>query len=67
MARWLLTFGVLVAVGSLVWPWLRQLGLGGLPGDMLVDFVPGFKFHLPITTSLLISAVIAGAWSLLDR
>jgi hypothetical protein len=67
MARWLLTFGVLVAVGSLVWPWLRQLGLGSLPGDMLVDFVPGFKFHLPITTSLLISAVIAGAWSLLDR
>lgn len=67
MARWMLTFGVLVALGSFVWPWLLQLGLGGLPGDIMVDLIPGFKFHLPITTALLISAVIAGAWALLDR
>jgi hypothetical protein len=67
MARWMLTFGVLVALGSFLWPWLRQMGLGGLPGDIMVDLIPGFKFHLPITTALLISAVMAGAWALLDR
>ena len=67
MARWLLTFGVLVVLGSLLWPWLYSAGLRSLPGDLAVDFIPGIKFHLPIATSLLLSAVIAGAWSLFDR
>jgi hypothetical protein len=34
---------------------------------MAVDLVPGFNFYLPITTSLLLSALIAGAWALFDR
>jgi Protein of unknown function (DUF2905) len=67
MARWLITFGVLVVMGSGLWPWLHRLGLRGLPGDMVVDLVPGYSFNLPITTALLISAVIAGTWSLFTR
>jgi Protein of unknown function (DUF2905) len=67
MARWLITFGVLMVLGSLCWPWLRAFGLPELPGDLLVDFVPGFRFQLPITTSLLISGVIALASKLLSR
>jgi Protein of unknown function (DUF2905) len=55
MARWLITFGVLIVLGSLCWPWLRAFGLPTLPGDLLVDFVPGFRFQLPVTTSLLIA------------
>jgi hypothetical protein len=67
MSRWLTTFGVVVVAGSLPWPWLQRMGLQGLPGDMAVDLVPGFSFYLPITTSLLLSALIAGALSLFDR
>jgi hypothetical protein len=67
MARWLITFGVLIVLGSLCWPWLRAFGLPTLPGDLLVDFVPGFRFQLPVTTSLLISGMIALAWRLLSR
>jgi hypothetical protein len=67
MARWLITFGMLIVLGTMLWPWLRELGLARLPGDMVVDFIPGISFHLPITTSLLISGVIAGVWALLDR
>jgi hypothetical protein len=67
MARWLITFGMLVVLSSTLWPWLRELGLARLPGDMAVDFIPGISFHLPITTCLLISGVIAGLWALLDR
>lgn len=67
MARWLISFGVVIILASTLWPWLRGLGLAGLPGDMAVDFIPGISFHLPITTSLLISALIAGVWALLDR
>jgi hypothetical protein len=60
MTRWLITFGVLVVLGSVLWPWLRQLGLARLPGDMAVDFITGMSFYVPITTALLISGVIAG-------
>jgi Protein of unknown function (DUF2905) len=67
MARWLITFGVLIVLGTTLWPWLRKLGLAQLPGDITVDFIPGISFHLPITTSLLISGVIAGLWAILDR
>ncbi len=67
MARWLITFGVLIVLGSLCWPWLRAFGLPVLPGDLLVDFVPGMRFQLPITTSLLISGLIALASKLLFR
>jgi hypothetical protein len=67
MARWLLTFGILIVVMSLSWPWLHRLGMTRLPGDLLVDFVPGYRFHLPITTALLISGLIAGASKLITR
>jgi hypothetical protein len=67
MARWLITFGVLVVLTSLCWPWLRALGLTELPGDLLVDVVPGIRFQLPITTSLLISGLIALVSKLLSR
>jgi len=67
MARWLITFGVLVVLGSLCWPWLQAVGLARLPGDLLVDLVPGYRFHLPVTTALLISAAISIAWKLLSR
>jgi hypothetical protein len=67
MARWLITFGVLTVIGSLCWPWLVGFGLSELPGDLLVDFVPGMQFELPVTTALLISGVIALAWKLLSR
>jgi hypothetical protein len=38
--------------------WLHALAR--LPGDMMVDFIPGISFYLPVTTALLISGVIAG-------
>jgi hypothetical protein len=54
---------VLVAVGLLV-----QLfpGLGRLPGDLRIER-PGFTFYFPITTCLLLSAVITLASYLLSR
>ncbi len=67
MARWLITFGVLIVLISLCWPWLLAFGLAPLPGDLLVDLVPGFRFELPVTTSLLISGVIVLVWKLLAR
>ncbi len=47
----------LVAVG-LSWPWLSKLPLGRLPGDIVVDR-PDFKLYVPITTMIVISALIS--------
>jgi hypothetical protein len=59
-------FAALLAVATYLWPWLRQLGLAGLPLD-LSTVVQGYHLHLPIGTALLVTAVICGAWRLLDR
>jgi hypothetical protein len=67
VARWLITFGVLIVLSSLFWPWLQSLGMSRLPGDLLVDLIPGYSFNLPITTSLLISAFITATSKLIMR
>jgi len=58
MARFLVILGaVLVAVG-LAWPLVTKLGLGRLPGDIRIDR-DGFSFYFPLTTGLLVSAVLS--------
>ena len=57
MNRLLITIGVSLLVLGLVWPWVSRVGLFHLPGDIVIDR-PGFKFFFPITTMLLISALI---------
>jgi hypothetical protein len=65
VARWLITFGALAVVGSLLSPWLHALGLAQLPLDVLVDLAPGYHVFLPLTTSALSSSVFAAVHSLL--
>lgn len=58
MARWLVILGVVLVVLGLLWPWLTRLGLGRLPGDIVVER-DNFRLYIPITTSLLISVVLS--------
>jgi hypothetical protein len=37
MARWLIILGVVLIVAGLLWPWLTRLGLGRLPGDIVIE------------------------------
>ena len=46
----------LVAVGFL-WPYLGRIGLGRLPGDIVIER-EGFRLYIPIVTSLLISVLL---------
>lgn len=57
MAKWLITIGIILVVLGLLWPLLAKLGLGSLPGDLKIER-KGFTFYFPITTSIIISAVI---------
>ena len=58
MGRFLIGIGILLVILGLAWPFLARLGLGRLPGDILIER-DGFRLYVPIVTSLLISAVIS--------
>ena len=64
MNRVLIVLGASLVILGLGWSWFRHVPLFRLPGDIVIDR-PGFKFFLPITTMLLISALISlVAWVL---
>jgi len=54
----LIVLGAVLVVAGLLWPWLKKMHLFHLPGDIVIDR-PGFKFFLPITTMLIMSAVLS--------
>lgn len=58
MNRILVIIGTVLIIAGLLWPWLKKTGLFHLPGDIVVDR-PGFKFFFPITTMLIVSAVLS--------
>jgi Protein of unknown function (DUF2905) len=64
MNKLLLALGMVFVIAGLLWPWLKRVPLFHLPGDIFVDR-PGFKFMFPITTMLIVSAVLSVlAWLL---
>lgn len=56
MGRTLIVIGAVLIVMGLAWPWLVRLGLGRLPGDIVIERAE-FRFYLPITSSILVSLV----------
>jgi hypothetical protein len=58
MQRTLITLGLLVALIGVLWPWISKLGLGRLPGDLIIDR-PGFKLFAPFTTMIVVSVVLS--------
>ncbi|MBP6367569.1 MAG: DUF2905 domain-containing protein [Nitrosomonas sp.] len=58
MQQLLITIGVLLILLGLAWPWISQLPLGRLPGDIYIER-ENFSFHFPLMTGLLISVVLS--------
>jgi hypothetical protein len=58
MARTLVIIGLVIVAVGLLWPWLGRLGLGRLPGDIVIER-GNSSFYFPIVTCLLISAVLS--------
>jgi len=57
LLKWLLVLVVGVVVITVLTPWLARYGLGRLPGDITVRW-RGRPLYLPITTTLLLSAIL---------
>jgi hypothetical protein len=58
MQRLLILLGLSIAAIGLLWPWLRKLPFGRLPGDMMIDR-PGFKVFAPFATMIVLSLVLS--------
>ena len=66
MSRWLIEIGLALVVVGLLWPWLGRLGLGRLPGDIVIER-GNFRFYVPIVTCLVVSGVVSLILCFLNR
>jgi hypothetical protein len=57
-SKMLVAVGLVLVVLGLLWPWISKLGLGRLPGDIVIER-ENFRFYFPITTGILISLLLA--------
>ena len=57
VSRILIVAGVILLLAGLAWPLLARLGLGRLPGDIMVER-GSFRFYFPLATSLVISVFL---------
>lgn len=64
--RTLVIAGALLVVVGLAWPWLSRLGLGRLPGDIVIRR-GNFVFYFPITTSIVVSLTLAAIFWLFRK
>ena len=60
--RLLVVLGLVLVVAGFLWSYLGRIGFGRLPGDIVIER-DGFHLYIPITTCLLVSAVLTlGIW-----
>jgi hypothetical protein len=58
MARTLILLGICCIAIGLLWPWLRNLPLGRLPGDITI-VRENFRLYVPLTSSIVVSLVLS--------
>jgi TRAP-type uncharacterized transport system fused permease subunit len=62
--RWLLVFLLAFLLFNGLRGWLGRIGLGRLPGDFTLR-IAGREFYLPLTSSVVLSAIAAAvSWLL---
>ncbi|RDD62843.1 DUF2905 domain-containing protein [Ferruginivarius sediminum] len=66
MSRFLITLGLILLVAGLLWPLVQKLGLGRLPGDIVIER-DNFTVYIPLGTSILISLAVSLVLWLLSR
>ena len=66
MQRFLILLGLVMIVIGVAWPFLAKLGLGRLPGDIMIGN-GNFRLYIPLTSSLVVSVVLSLLFWLLNR
>ena len=57
ISQFLITIGVVLILAGLLWPVLHKMGLGRLPGDIVVER-ENFRFYFPLTSSIIVSLIL---------
>jgi len=52
--KWLLTLAVAVLLMGALTPWLRRMGFGRMPGDILIER-DGRQYFFPIGSTIMLS------------
>ena len=58
MARFLIVLGFAILLIGLLWPYLSKLGLGRLPGDIVIER-ENVTLYIPLATCILLSLVLS--------
>jgi hypothetical protein len=66
MARFLVLLGLAILAVGLLWPVLSRLGLGRLPGDIVIRR-DNFTFYFPLATCILVSLLLSAVFWLFHR
>lgn len=66
MGKYLIIIGVVLIVAGLLWLAGERLGLGRLPGDIVIER-ENFRLYLPIASSIVISVVLSVLVWLISR
>jgi hypothetical protein len=64
--RFLIGLGLAILLAGIAWPMVSRLGLGRLPGDIVVAR-GGTTFYFPIVTCVVISIVLSAVFWLFGR
>ena len=66
MQKLLITFGLGIAAIGVLYPYLKNLGLGQLPGDIVLRG-ENSTFYFPIVSCIVVSLVVSVTLKLLSK
>jgi DUF2905 family protein len=66
MQRFLIGLGLVILIVGIAWPLVSRIGLGRLPGDIVLER-GGTSFYFPIVTCIVVSIVLSAIFWLFNR
>ena len=66
MQRLLIGIGLALVLAGMAWPLLSRIGLGSLPGDIMIRR-GSTSFYFPLVTCIVISIVLSLIFSIFRR
>jgi hypothetical protein len=66
MARFLVVLGLILLMTGLFWPYLSQIGLARLPGNIVIQR-ENVTFYFPLMTCLLLSVLFSLVFWVVNR
>ena len=66
MSRFLIIIGVAILAIGLLWPYVSRMGLGRLPGDIVIER-ENMTLYFPLMTCLLLSVFFSLVFWIVNR